>query len=96
MKVIPFIFYKRECPKCANTNSIIFTDFNNIEYDKISQVPDGVYNAKCTNCNTEFILLWDMEKGPGIADKQAFLKDFEEEFMNNDKKDINEVLFKDI
>lgn len=96
MKVMPFIFYKRECPSCANTNSIVFTDFYNTEYEKISQVPDGVYNAKCNKCNTEFIILWDKERGPGIADKQAFLHDFEEEFMNNDKKDINEVLFKDI
>lgn len=96
MKVIPFIFYKRECPSCANTNSIVFTDFNNIEYDKISQVPDGVYNAKCNNCNKEFIIIWDRDKGPGITDKESSIEYFEKEFIDNPKQDINSILFENI
>lgn len=92
-KIMPFIFYNKDCPVCGKKSSIIFDDYYGTVYDKISKAPDGVYKAKCGSCNREYIILWDIEGNPSIADKELSINEFETEFKNNEKRDLDDVLF---
>ena len=61
---------------------------------QISKATDGVYTVRCSNCNKEYLLYWDIESGlPGIGDKQDAIDEFEKQFKENEMRDIDDVLF---
>ena len=96
-KIIPFIFYNRDCPACGAKKSIVFTDYMNDTVPQISKATDGVYNVRCSVCNKELLLYWDIESGlPGIGDKQDAIDKFEKQFKENEMRDIDDILFGDI
>ena len=90
---MPFIFYNKDCPACGNKSSIIFNDYFGTTIDKISKALDGVYTVKCNSCNREYIILWDINGNPSIADKNLSINEFETEFKNNEKRNIDDILF---
>ena len=95
-KVMPFIFYNKNCPVCGAKQSIKFSDILGYKYDKINSVPDGVYETKCNKCGFIYTILWDVNGNPSLADKNLSIKEFESDYINNEKRNIDDILFEDI
>lgn len=95
-KIMPYIFSHRDCPICGAKDSIMFVDiYNNYCYSISNINKNGTYKAICQNCNREYIILWNEDKYQ-FADKDYHIKTFEKEFINNEKRSIDDVLFADL
>ena len=95
-RIIPFIFWNRDCPNCCSEQSIYFTDRNGNKANGINKVIDGVYTAECIKCGKQYAIIWDLEDNmykPSLADKNASLREFEEYFSDNKKRDIDDILY---
>ena len=95
-KIIPYVAYNHDCPVCGAKNAIVFIDIYDHSCYDISQVnKNGTYKAICQNCNREYIIIWDKDKY-SFADKYSHINTFEKEFIDNEKRSIDDVLFGDL
>ena len=95
-RIIPFIFWNRDCPNCGFDQSIYFTDRYGNKKSGISKVKDGVYTAECVNCGMQYAILWNLQNDtykPSLADKNCSLKKFEDYFSDNEKRNIDDILY---
>ena len=93
-KFVPFVFTNRDCPACGGIKTIKFIDNIGRYNNKISETKDGVYEVKCQKCNKQYIIEWN-KNIPQLVDKDASIKEFEKEFIDNKKRNIDELLFSD-
>lgn len=94
-KIVPFVFSNRNCPACGATRSIIFYDIYETPCVKITEADEGVYEVKCINCKRLYIIEWDRNI-PWLADKDSNIDNFVKEFTDNEKRNIDNVLFADL
>lgn len=92
-KIVPFVFSNRDCPACGGIKTIVFIDSLGRYNTKITDTRDGVYEVKCQNCNRKYIIEWDNNK-LYIADKECSINDFEKLYTQNEKRNIDDILFK--
>lgn len=93
-KIVPFVFSNRDCPACGGIQTILFVDSTSSLNKKITSSKDGVYEVKCQKCNRSYIIEWN-KNVPQLADKDASIDEFERLFTNNEKRNIDDVLFGD-
>ena len=94
-KTIPFLFWNKDCPNCGAIKSIKFLDYYDNIVPNISKA-DGAYKAFCNKCNKEYAIIWEIKDDvylPSLADKNDTIAGFEEYFADNEKRNIDDVLF---
>ena len=97
-KVIPVLFWNKDCPACGGIKTIKFLDSYGQVVPSISKA-DGAYAAKCTKCGRDYAIIWELKEDvylPSLADKNDTIAGFEEYFTDNKKRDIDDVLFGNI